>query len=117
MWQRLSGLFKSNQLSAEQQFLQDNEIEFNPVQGYIIQGVVLNDWSARLLYFSNRKLSQFDDLKALYFASLVINEKIDLEIAHQRFVTRLGNTEENLVQLKQAIETLNAYYRQFIRDQ
>lgn len=117
MWHKLTGLFKTDQFSAEQQFLQDHQIEFDPLHGYIVQGVVLNDWSARLWYFSNRKLSKFDDLKALYFAAIVINEKIDLEIAHQRFVLHLGNTEENLLQLKQAIQKLNDYYRQFIRDQ
>ena len=47
---------------------------------------------------------------------MIINEKIDLEIANQRFVARLGNTEENLLQLKQIIQKLNDYYRQFLRE-
>ena len=58
----------------------------------------------------------FDDLKKLYFTAMIINEKIDLEIANQRFVVSLGNTEENLLQLKQIIQKLNDYYRQFLRE-
>lgn len=111
-----SRLFKSSKPSAEQLFLEENNIQFTKEQGYIVDGIVLNEWSERLSYFSNRKLTQFDDLKELYFTSMIINEKIDLEIASQRFVARLGNTEENLLQLKQIIQKLNEYYRNFLRE-
>ena len=116
MLNKLAGLFKSSKESAEQLFLQQQNIQFDPVQGYIVDGIVVNQLSERLAYFSNRKLSHFDDLKKLYFTAMIINEKIDLEIANQRFVARLGNTEENLLQLKQIIQKLNDYYRQFLRE-
>ena len=116
MLNKLAGLFKSSKPSPEQLFLEENNIQFNQEQGYIVDGVVVNKLSERLSYFSNRKLTQFDDLKALYFTAMIINEKIDLEIANQRFVTRLGNTEENLLQLKQIIQKLNDYYRNFLRE-
>ena len=112
----LAGLFKSSKESAEQLFLQQQNIQFDQVQGYIVDGIVVNELSERLAYFSNRKLSHFDDLKKLYFTAMIINEKIDLEIANQRFVVSLGNTEENLLQLKQIIQKLNDYYRQFLRE-
>ena len=116
MLNKLAGLFKSSKESAEQLFLQQQNIQFDQVQGYIVDGIVVNELSERLAYFSNRKLSHFDDLKKLYFTAMVINEKIDLEIANQRFVARLGNTEENFLQLKQIIQKLNDYYRQFLRE-
>ena len=116
MLNKLAGLFKSSKESAEQLFLQQQNIQFDQVQGYIVDGIVVNELSERLAYFSNRKLSHFDDLKKLYFTAMIINEKIDLEIANQRFVARLGNTEENLLQLKQMIKKLNDYYRIFLRD-
>ncbi|RZJ22006.1 MAG: hypothetical protein EON51_08915 [Acinetobacter sp.] len=111
-----SGLFTSSKPSPEQLFLEENNIQFNQEQGYIVDGMIVNEWSERLSYFSNRKLDSFDDLKALYFAAIIINEKIDLEIANQRFVTRLGNNEKNLLQLKQVIKKLNDYYRNFKRE-
>ena len=111
-----SRLFKSSKPSAEQLFLEENNIQFHQERGYIVDGIVLNEWSERLSYFSNRKLNSFDDLKELYFTAMIINEKIDLEIASQRFVARLGNTEENLLQLKQIIQKLNDYYRNFLRE-
>ena len=111
-----SRLFKSSKPSTEQVFLEENNIQFYPEQGYIVDGIVVNELSERLSYFSNRKLTQFDDLKALYSAAMIINEKIDLEIVSQRFVARLGNTEENLLQLKQIIQKLNQYYRNFLRE-
>lgn len=111
-----SGLFKSSKPSPEQLYLQENNIQFDPEQGYIVDGIVVNQLSERLAYFSNRKLNNFDDLKVLYFTAILINEKIDLEIASQRFVARLGNTEENLLQLKQIIKKLNDYYRNFLRE-
>ncbi len=116
MLNKLAGLFKSSKESAEQLFLQQQNIQFDQVQGYIVDGIVVNELSERLAYFSNRKLSHFDDLKKLYFTAMIINEKIDLEIANQRFVVSLGNTEENLLQLKQIIQKLNDYYRQFLRE-
>ena len=102
--------------SLEQIFLEENKLHFDESKGWVIDDVVLNSLSERLEYFSNGKLKNFDDLKALYFKSMLINEKIDLEIAHQRFVTRLGNTEENLLALKTSIAKLNQYYRLFLRD-
>ena len=116
MLNKLAGLFKSSKESAEQLFLQQQNIQFDQVQGYIVDGIVVNELSERLAYFSNRKLSHFDDLKKLYFTAMIINEKIDLEIANQRFVAHFGNTEENLLQLKQIIQKLNDYYRQFLRE-
>ena len=116
MLNKLAGLFKSSKESAEQLFLKEHHIQFDQVQGYIVDGIVVNELSERLAYFSNRKLSHFDDLKKLYFTAMIINEKIDLEIANQRFVARLGNTEENLLQLKQMIKKLNDYYRIFLRE-
>ena len=88
MLNKLAGLFKSSKGSAEQLFLQQQNIQFDQVQGYIVDGIVVNELSERLAYFSNRKLSHFDDLKKLYFTAMLINEKIDLEIANQRFVAR-----------------------------
>lgn len=116
MFEKLTKLFKSNKESPEQLYLREHKIEFDVDQGYIIDGVVLNTLSERLSYFSNRKLKNFDDLNAVYMRSMLINEKIDLEIANQNFVQRLGNTEVNLLELKQIIATLNHYYRTFLRD-
>lgn len=115
MLNKLAQIF-TKKPSAEQVFMEQNRIEFNDQQGFIIDGFVLNDLSERLEYFSNRKLKKFDDLKDLYFKAMLINEKIDLEIANKRFVVRLGNTEENLLQLKAYIALLNDYYRQFKRE-
>ena len=77
----------------------------------------MNDLSERLEYFSNRKLSSFNDLEQLYLRSMLINEKIDLEIATGHYVARLGNKQENLEQFRGLIEKLNQYYRTFKRDQ
>ena len=115
MLNKLAQIF-TKKPSAEQVFMEQNRIEFNDEQGFIVDGFVLNDLSERLEYFSNRKLKKFDDLKDLYFKAMLINEKIDLEIANKRFVVRLGNTEENLLQLKAYIALLNDYYRQFKRE-
>ena len=109
MLNKLAQIF-TKKPSAEQVFMEQNRIEFNDEQGFMINGFVLNDLSERLEYFSNRKLKKFDDLKDLYFKAMLINEKIDLEIANNRFVVRLGNTEENLLQLKAYIALLNDYY-------
>jgi putative heme degradation protein len=78
---------------------------------------VLNDvLSARLNYFSNRRVSSFNDLSAVYNAGMIINEKIDLEIARQNFNAELGNTAENLQDFKQLIQVLSEYYRNFLRE-
>ena len=69
---------------------------------------------ALALYFFN--LGLFDDLNALFYKAILINEKIDLEIASGRYIARLGNTEENLKQFKKIIQKLNDYYKEFKRD-
>ncbi|WP_151982148.1 hypothetical protein [Acinetobacter guerrae] len=117
MLNKLSNLFKSGKPSAEQQYMQQHQIQFDSQQGYIVDGIVMNDLSERLEYFSNRKLSSFNDLEQLYLRSMLINEKIDLEIATGHYVARLGNKQENLEQFKGLIEKLNQYYRTFKRDQ
>ena len=116
MFNKIVNLFKSDKESPEQVFLRENHIEYDAEKGYIIDGVVINELSERLEYLSNRRMKKFDDLKDLYFAAMLINEKIDLEISTQRFVARLGNTEENLIEFKRIVKLLNDYYRQFIRD-
>lgn len=118
MLNKLKNLFKSNgNDSAEQQFLSENNIIWDDEQGFIVDDIVLNQMlSERLEYLSNRRLKTFDDLNALYFAAMMINEKIDLEIATGNYVARLGNTEENLIQFKHIIQKLNQYYRDFKRD-
>ncbi|MDG9949560.1 hypothetical protein N7574_09495 [Acinetobacter ursingii] len=116
MLNKLSNLFKSGKPSAEQQYMQQQQIQFDSQQGYIVDGIVMNDLSERLEYFSNRKLSSFNDLEQLYLRSMLINEKIDLEMATGRYIQRLGNNHENLQQFKSLIEKLNQYYREFKRD-
>ncbi|WP_445117075.1 hypothetical protein [Acinetobacter sp. WZC-1] len=117
MLTRLGGLFKGQKHKAEQAFLLEHNIQRDDEQGFIVDGIVVNSLSARLQYFSSRKLSSFDDLRQLFYTAILINEKIDLEIASGRYNHALGNTEENLQQLKTIIQKLNAYYRQFLRDQ
>ena len=116
MFGKIAQMFKGNKASEQQIFLNEHAMQIDPEQGFIIDGVVLNDLSERLEYFSNRGLKTFDDLQALYYKTILINEKIDLEIANQRFVQRLGNTQENLTQFKAYIAILNDYYRQFVRE-
>lgn len=116
MLNKIRNLFGSNPQNEELSYMQTHSIEFDPVKGYIVDGMVMNEFSEKLEYFSNRKLSNFNNLSELYLKSILIYEKIDLEIATKRYVTRLGNTEENLVQLKQRIEKLNQYYRKYKRD-
>lgn len=117
MFDKVANFFKSNKESAEQIFMREQNIQFDEAQGFIVDGIVLNtELGERLEYFSNRKLANFDDLKELFYKAMLINEKIDLEIASARFVARLGNTEENLLQLKQVIQKLNTYYKNFKRD-
>lgn len=112
---KLVELFKGNKESAEHVFLRENNIQIDAEKGYIVDGIVVNELSERLEYFSNRKLTNFDDLEALFYKAILINEKIDLEMASERYVVRLGNTEENLKQLKTIIQKLNDYYKEFKR--
>ena len=117
MLNKLKDVFKSSKVKEEEAYLKEHAIQFDQQQGYIVDGIVLNHaLSERLEYFSNRRLNKFDDLKALYYAAMLINEKIDLEITQQKFVARLGNTEENLLQFKSIVKKLNDYYRNFIRE-
>lgn len=115
MLSQFSNLFKSSKQTPEQLFLKEHALSFDADQGPILNGVVLNDLGFCLEYFSNRKLERFDDLEKLFRIAPQINEKIDLELHSQRFVERLGNNEENLKQLKQAIKVLNDYYVKFKR--
>ena len=116
MFNKIAALFNGNKDSAEQVFLRENNIQLDKDKGFIVDGIVVNDLSERLEYFSNRKLNNFDDLKELFYKAILIHEKIDLEIASGRFVARLGNNEENLKQLKVIIQKLNDYYKEFKRD-
>jgi hypothetical protein len=117
MLNNLKQWFKGNKHTAEQLFLVEHHIEFHTEHGLIVEGVILNrEWGERLEYLSNRRLKQFDDLKALYDQAMLINEKIDLEINTQNFATRIGNTEENLKQFKETLHVLNQYYREFKRE-
>src|SRR5690606_6578941 len=116
MFDKISNLFKSNKPDPAQVFLEENNIQYAEDTGYIVDGIHLNqELGERLEYLSNRYMKTFDDLKELYSTAMIINEKIDLEIANQRFNPRLGNTEENLLQFKAIIKKLNDYYRNFIR--
>jgi hypothetical protein len=116
MLNRIADLFKGKEAKAELEFLEKNNIQIDAERGFIVDGIVANSLSERLEYFSNRKLNNFDDLKELFYKAILINEKIDLEIASGRYVARLGNNEENLQQLKTVIFKLNDYYKQFKRD-
>ena len=116
MLQKLKKLFPESQKQLEQKFLDENGIQYDQQLGYIIDGVIMNELSARLEYFTNRRMTSFNDLKALYLNAIIINEKIDLEIANNRFIERLGNTKENLLQFKEQVKRLNEYYRHFLRD-
>lgn len=116
MLNRIADLFKSKEAKAELEFLEKNNIQIDAEQGFIVDGIVANSLSERLEYFSNRKLNNFDDLKDLFYKAILINEKIDLEIASGRYVARLGNTEENLNQFKQIIQKLCDYYKEFKRE-
>ncbi|QIC60004.1 hypothetical protein FSC12_00845 [Acinetobacter schindleri] len=117
MFDKISALFKSNKPSRPQLYLEGNNIQYTEQTGYIVDGINLNqELGERLEYLSNRRMKTFDDLKELYFTAMIINEKIDLEIANQRFNSRLGNTEENLLQFKVIVKKLNDYYRNFLRE-
>ena len=118
MFNKLTGLFKNKANLEEIAYLEAHKIQWDAEQGYIVDGIVLNNVLAeRLNYLSNRRMQQFDDLAQLYSIAMIINEKIDLEIAQQRFNTMLGNTEDNLLEFKSIVKKLNDYYRQFLRDQ
>ncbi len=117
MFDKISALFKSNKPSRPQLYLEENNIQYTEQTGYIVDGINLNqELGERLEYLSNRRMKTFNDLKELYSTAMIINEKIDLEIANQRFNSRLGNTEENLLQFKVIVEKLNDYYRNFLRE-
>lgn len=117
MFNKIADLFQGKQAKAEQAFLTENNIVIDPEYGFIVDGVVLNtELKERLEYFSNRKLKSFDDLKELFYKAILMNEKIDLEIVSGRYVARLGNTEENLIQFKQIVQKLNDYYKAFKRE-
>ncbi len=117
MFDKISALFKGSQPSPEQLYKEQHQIEYAPGKGYSVGGVVLNEaLSARLAYLSNRRMSAFDDLQTLYGAAMIINEKIDLEIASQRFAVHVGNSEENLLEFKRIVKILNDYYRNFMRE-
>ena len=117
MFNKITALFKNNKNSAEQAFLQQHHIQIDAKNGFVVDGIVLNaELAERLEYFSNRKLNNFDDLQELFYKAILINEKIDLEIASGQYVARLGNTEENLKQFKEIIRKLNAYYKEFKRE-
>lgn len=116
MFDKVRQLFKTKE-DPRLVFMREHHIEWDDSLGYSVGGVVLNETlSERLEYFSNRRLRKFDDLKALYFAAMLINEKIDLEMATGRYVARLGNTPENLTEFKAIIALLGDYYRQFLRE-
>ena len=117
MFSKVTELFKGKAAKAEREFLEKNNIQIDSEIGFIVDGVVLNrELAERLEYFSNRKLKNFDDLKELFYKAILMNEKIDLEIASGRYVTRLGNTEENLKQFKIIIQKLCDYYKEFKRE-
>lgn len=117
MFDKISALFKSNKPSPALLYLEENNIQYTEQTGYIVDGINLNqELGERLEYLSNRRMKTFDDLKELYSTAMIINEKIDLEIANQRFNSRLGNTEENLLQFKVIVKKLNDYYRNFLRE-
>ena len=116
MLSKLSQMFKSNKETEEQIYLRENKIIFDAELGAIIDGKVVNELAERLEYFSNRKLQNFNDLRKLFEITPQINEKIDLEIATGRYVVRLDNTQENLLELKQVIHTLNQYFVKFLRN-
>ncbi|HAV5933905.1 hypothetical protein [Acinetobacter baumannii] len=117
MFKKLTQLFQGSKETPEQIYLQENQLSFDSERGPVIKDVVINEkWSEHLEYFSNRKLQNFDNLPKLFQITPQINEKIDLEIATQRYVERLGNTQEKLLELKAIIRVLNQYYVMFLRD-
>lgn len=117
MLNKISQLFQNKQAIAEAEFLKQHQLQFDNEQGVIYQGLILNAHLAeRLNYLSNRRLSDFNDLSALYDHAMLINEKIDLEIAHQRYAKHLNNNESNLREFQAILKILNQYYREFKRE-
>ena len=117
MFKKLTQLFQGSKETPEQIYLQENQLSFDSERGPVIKNVVINEkWSEHLEYFSHRKLQNFDNLPKIVKITPQINEKIDLEIATQRYVERLGNTQEKLLELKAIIQVLNQYYVMFLRD-
>ena len=117
MFKKITELFQGSKETPEQVYSRENQLKFDFERGPIMQDVVINEkWSEHLEYFSNRKLQNFDNLQKLFLITPQINEKIDLEIATERYVERLGNTQEKLLQLKAIIQILNQYYVLFLRD-
>ena len=112
---KISGLFKKKP-SAEQIYLEEHKIKIDPVLGFIIDGVVLKELTDKLVFFSNRKVSAFEDLENLFYRGILIKEKIDLELNTGSFTARVGNNEENLKQFRHYIVLLNDYYRLFVRE-
>ena len=111
---KINPTFQGSKETPEQIYLQENQLSFDSERGPVIKDVVINEkWSEHLEYFSNRKLQNFDNLPKLFQITPQINEKIDLEIATQRYVERLGNTQEKLLELKAIIQVLNQYYVMF----
>lgn len=116
MLNKIVNFLKGQTETQEQIYLREHQIQYDPQKGYIVNGITLNEWSERLEYFSNRKLKNFNDLKALFYTAILVNEKIDLEIASGRYVSRLNNNQQNLHELKEAIQKLNDYYKNFKRE-
>lgn len=118
MFDKITSLFKSNKPTPAELYLAEHRIEYIEGTGFVVDGIHLNETlGERLTFLSNRRVNQFDDLAALYSAAMIMNERIDLEIATERYVARLGNNKENLLEFKRILKLLNDYYRQFIRDQ
>lgn len=117
MFSKFKKIFQSSSKNQEEAlFLQAQNIQYDIEKGYIVDGIIVNELAERLEYFSNRRMKKFDDLKELFFNAMIINEKIDLELATKKYITRLGNTPENLQQLKIIVNKLSDYYRKFLRD-
>lgn len=116
MFDKITALFKDKKPTPEDLYKEQHQIVFTEDKGIVVAGVILNEvLSARLEYLSNRRLSSFNDLAKLYDVAIIINEKIDLDIANQRFISHLGNTEENLLEFKNLTKILTDYYRNFMR--
>lgn len=117
MLKKLGQWFQSTpKEDPEQQFCQQHGLVFDPEQGIVLHGQVLSSMNESLHYLSNRRVNDVNQLQAVYEAGMIIHEKIDLELATGRFVTRLGHDAARLQEIKQAVRVLEQYYRQFKRD-
>lgn len=116
MLKKLSQLFQSKQPDPKEEFCRINALEFDTEKGIVFQKIELSKYQENLTYLSNRRVSDFNDIAKVYDAAMIIQEKIDLELAAGRYVARLGHDEHTLRFLKAAVETLSLYYRQFVRD-